>query len=473
MHRTVKLPAGLHLSCLVLLLLVSVYLRLKGLNTQSYWNDELASLVLTDPDNNFFQVVIETLDDKSPLLYQLILWAWFKLFGFTEISGRSLSAFTGILALPAMYCMARECMNKNTALYAVLITGLNYYQIYYSQEVRSYGLFFLLACMSVLYLARLTRERNNRNLVLFTFFTICLVQSHYYGLLVYLGLLCTLVLYKLKNDSAGTLPARYLKINSFATFISLLPVIPFMVINALRDSTWIDKPDPDFLIAYFRDYFGGDTLSFVYAILFFGGLLFLLRQKEQRHRYLVYMVIFVFLFVYILPYLRSLVSTPMIVGRYTIGVLPLIILIIAAGLDAIKQNSVKAFVVILVITLNFYVLFFHRDYYGGVHKQQYRDVVEHVIAGRKDVPVFACKHERVEKYFKILGHPTRVLGDDELYNLIKDGSAPGTFWYIGSTCCGCQESTKIANEYRHNHGIVLDDQLVKYRAFAYLVSDFK
>ena len=137
MHRTVKPLTSLHLSCLGLLLLVSAYLRIKGLTTQSYWNDELASIVLTDPDNSFSQVIIETLKDRSPLLYQLILWDWFKLFGFTEIAGRSLSAFTGILAIPAMYFMARECMNKNTALYAVLITGLNNFHIYYSQEVRS------------------------------------------------------------------------------------------------------------------------------------------------------------------------------------------------------------------------------------------------------------------------------------------------------------------------------------------------
>jgi len=174
--------------------------------------------------------------------------------------------------------------------------------------------------------------------------------------------------------------------------ISLLPVIPFIVVNALKDSVWIKTPDPDFLQEYFTRYFGGDVISVVYVILFFSGLLFLTKQKEWHKQSPVYLAIFILLFVYLLPYFRSLLDTPMIVPRYTIGGLPLIILIIAAGLAAIKHNTVKRLTLIVVIILSAKVLFFDKDYYGGIHKQQYRQAIEYVNASHKDIPVYACHH---------------------------------------------------------------------------------
>ncbi|HKK16544.1 MAG TPA: glycosyltransferase family 39 protein, partial [Gammaproteobacteria bacterium] len=271
MPDTLKLPAKWHLPLLLLIVAVSAYLRFKGLVYQSYWNDELATIVLADPDRNLLDVIYSSLADKSPPLYQSTLWAWFKLFGFTEFTGRSLSAIAGIVAVPAMYCMAREYTDKETALYATIITGLNAYLVFYSQEVRAYSFFFLEAILAMLFLSRLARDSNIINLLFFSFFTICLVTTHYYGLLLYMAMFGFLVFLKSCSNKFYSLPDRCLYINEALTLLFLMPIIPFMIINALDDSVWIKTPRPDFLISYFTDYFGSNLISSLYAILFFIG----------------------------------------------------------------------------------------------------------------------------------------------------------------------------------------------------------
>ena len=470
MRRTLNLPTVLQLSWLILILLVSLYLRIKGLTTQSYWNDELATIVLTDPDNSLYQVIIETLRDKSPPLYQLILWAWFKLFGFTELTGRSLSAFFGILAVPAMYFMAREYTDRDTAIYASLLTGLNYFHILFSQEVRSYGLFFLLTTLSLMFLSRLIRESNNRNLVLYTFLTICLVQVHYYGVLVYLGQLSVLFMYKKINNTPHDIPARYLKINSCSTLGSMIPVIPYMVKNALKETVWIKTPDLDFQVEYFIRYFGGEVIAVVYAFLFIVGLVFLIRQKAWNRRLLVHLLLFFLLFVYLLPYIRSVLSTPMLVSRYTIGALPVLILIIAAGISVIKHNTLRRLTLAVVIILSIKVLFIDKDYYGGIHKQQYREAIEDVKDNYKDIPVYACKEERIDKYSRMLGHPISTINKNNMFFQLENSSAPEQFLYISSECCGCSDSNEQIRDYARKYNYTLVDTIMKKGVTIFLLS---
>lgn len=464
------LPARWHLACLFLVLAVSAYLRFRGLVFQSYWNDELATIVLADPDRSLFDVIYSSLQDKSPPLYQSTLWAWFRLFGFTEYAGRSLSAIAGTLAVPAMYFMAREYTDKETALYATIITGLNTYLVFYSQEVRAYSFFFLEAVLAMLFLSRLARDSNITNLLLFSFFTICLVSTHYYGLLLYMAMLGFLVFFKSFSKQFHNLPDRYLYFNAAITFVFLMPVVPFMLMNALDKTNWIKTPRPDFLISFFTDYFGSTLISSLYAILFFIGLVFLFKQEKLHSRYMAWLAAFILLFIYLLPYIRSLVSTPMLINRYTIGALPFVILIIAAGVTGLKYNKLKSLLLVLLVILNARFLLYDQAYYSSVKKQQFREVIQHIIAAGGTGPMFSCDDERAQAYFKMLGHPALVNDEDRLFIQLAAKTPPDRFWYIGSTCCGCQDSTETINHYRDSGRFNMLDRLDRKKAFVYLMS---
>ena len=133
---------------IIVTLIVALVLRFKGLTFQSHWLDELFSASVSNPSHTFFSMYDTTVSDVHPPLYQTLLWVWYHVFGFTEFAGRALSATIGTLGIYAIYLLGKEFFNKEVGLYAAIIATMNYFLIYYSQEVRSYSLLFLLSTMS-------------------------------------------------------------------------------------------------------------------------------------------------------------------------------------------------------------------------------------------------------------------------------------------------------------------------------------
>jgi len=436
-----------HLVILVFITLIAIWLRFNGLVFQSYWNDELATIVISNPENNLPNVIFSALTDNSPPLYQTLLWYWFQLFGFTEYAGRSFSALVGSLSVVAMYFLAKEFINSRAALIASLLVCINYSAIYYSQEVRNYELLFLTTILSLLFLSRLLRIKNKRELILYTIFSVCLVQTHYFGTLAYLAQLSLMFM------SFRIFPNKYILINASVTFISLLPTLPFMVIKALDKSFWIKAPGPDYLLKYFTSYFGDKELSVIAGLLFFSGFFYLLKNKDARHKNLVFLVLSSLVFIYIVPYIRSLNSTPMLIGKYTVSGLPLIILLSTAGIESIKSKYIKITTVVLLIVFSAYILIFEKDYYNTIIKHQYREAILTVQNMGDGELVYTCKDDRVDAYYKMLGYRSPIRDYDALMLMLNDPSQKDHFWIIDGMCCGCSEWRDINHQLINKRGL--------------------
>src|SRR5689334_20558899 len=80
----------------------SAVLRLYRINFQSLWADELFSIIPTDPNESLLSVVQAAKRDQPPLFYIFIHYV-FKVFGYSEITGRIACAVIGLLSIPAIY----------------------------------------------------------------------------------------------------------------------------------------------------------------------------------------------------------------------------------------------------------------------------------------------------------------------------------------------------------------------------------
>ena len=139
-----ELPFRKEIGVLTLLTLAACGLRLLRLDFQPLWWDEGYSVwFATHP---LGQMLALTAQDIHPPLYYALLRGWTLLLGAGPVALRLLSAVIGTLAIPAVYLAGRRLFgSRRTALLAAALLAINPLHIYYSQEVRMYGLVALLS----------------------------------------------------------------------------------------------------------------------------------------------------------------------------------------------------------------------------------------------------------------------------------------------------------------------------------------
>ncbi len=123
--------------------LLGLALRLVQLDFQPLWWDEGYSVwFATHPPA---QMAALTAEDIHPPLYYALLHGWIGLLGARPVSLRLVSVLCGVLAIPAIYAAGRRFFGSRHGLLAALLLAINPLHIYYSQEVRMYGLVALLS----------------------------------------------------------------------------------------------------------------------------------------------------------------------------------------------------------------------------------------------------------------------------------------------------------------------------------------
>src|SRR5713101_4416723 len=126
----------------------ALLLRWSGLSSQSLWFDEGYTLWISRFSPKDIWHVLP-MDTSSPLYY-ILLHYWTKCFGNSEFSLRSLSALFGTISIPLFYLLARKILaDKWSVVLAMMLYAVSFFQIWYAQEARCYGLLVFLSLGSV------------------------------------------------------------------------------------------------------------------------------------------------------------------------------------------------------------------------------------------------------------------------------------------------------------------------------------
>jgi 4-amino-4-deoxy-L-arabinose transferase-like glycosyltransferase len=130
-----------------ILVLAALGLRLTNLTFQPLWWDEGWSLYFATADvKTLFEL---TAVDIHPPLYYLLLQGWMSVLGRSEEAVRLLSVFLGTATVPLLYAAGRRLVGRQAGLIAAALLAASPLHIYYSQEVRMYGLVTLLSLAAV------------------------------------------------------------------------------------------------------------------------------------------------------------------------------------------------------------------------------------------------------------------------------------------------------------------------------------
>ena len=134
-----------------LLTLLALALRLLRLTEHSLWFDEAMSVHWARQDvGRILQVGLGLVEDKHPPGYYLLLHFWMRAFGDGDVALRALGALLGALAVPPLVRLGEVLWDRRTGLLAGLYAACSPILIWYSQEVRMFGLAATLATGGVL-----------------------------------------------------------------------------------------------------------------------------------------------------------------------------------------------------------------------------------------------------------------------------------------------------------------------------------
>lgn len=187
---------------------------------------------------------------------------------------------------------------------------------------------------------------------------------------------------------------------------------------------WIDEPDSRVFMDILSKFFGKDRLlvsAFVVLTVLAAAVFLSARRRsvskstDDLLRVSVPCLLGVMLFGFLLPYVRSLVSTPMLIDRYEIILLPAVLTLMAVGVTTLRHRVLVAAVAAGLVFVSAFCLFVGKQYYTRVKKAQWREAAQHVIAASEAhhpgqrVLYYSSEHWRFRLYAELLGADLQVL----------------------------------------------------------------
>ena len=164
-----------------LIFVAGAAIRIAALST-SIWFDEAVSV--RDISGSFGQMLHRVIShEASPPLYFICLWLWRHLVGSTVIELRALSALAGTLTIALAFYVARRRVGERAALILALFVAVSPALVYYSSEMRMYGLLVLLTGIGFEAFLRASESPNRRNLSLWAGASILALWTQYYAAL--------------------------------------------------------------------------------------------------------------------------------------------------------------------------------------------------------------------------------------------------------------------------------------------------
>jgi mannosyltransferase len=327
-----------------LLLLLALLVRAVALDRDELWFDEAyAALVALQPPSG---ILSELKVDSSPPLYYLALHAWMTIAGQHPVALRTLSVAAAIPGVVLCGVLGARLGNTLVGWLAMLLLAVSPLHVYYSREVRPYSLLVTLALLAMLALERLVRRGRARDAAAAGLALLATAYTHNYGLLLAVPLAAAAAARLVAPGRAlialGILAAGY------------APWLPVLVAQTVSGATswiarwWQDTPPAAALLRSVAAFtFGGATPPYitlgqeplpaivsVAACLVFGAVVlcaFVPPSVAGVRR-----AAAAALLILGVPFAVSFVSPVYLVARHDVIVLPLFLVICAAGLARMR-----------------------------------------------------------------------------------------------------------------------------------------
>lgn len=408
----------------IMLFIVSLgtWLRLIFINKpDGLWNDEYVSwAIATIP---FGKKFIEGVASQCHMpFYYLYLKFFIHFFGNSDLMLRLTSVLSGVLSIVAMYFVGKEFENEKfgdkLGILCASITALSSFLIYFSQEVRFYGILFLFASLSLLFTLRLGKKQNPLNFVLYIISNFLIIFTHTIGFVFVIFNLIFMSFWLAKINEKHKKPIIIMWGSLFLLSLTLFPLI-FKIFTSHSYAQWwgyFTLSKIGFLITdYFSpvltnlvnapdNFFYNFTLGFIiFAILpsliAIAGMVKALKTKEYKTLGLFYVAL---AFVAVLV-IMSIFGKLVFITKYSVEIYPILIAIMGLGLLKFKKVW-RYFLIFSFCFLNLFYILAIPNSAPKMHRAEGHKIVAELLKNANLDPgdlilLNYYPKDRFEKYF--------------------------------------------------------------------------
>lgn len=402
-RRSVEVPGAserLTLALLAVVLLVGAVLRFYELGGPSLWNDELSSWRRSAYDTVAKVISKGSVEDVHPPGYYLLLHVVQRV-GDSEWLLRLPSALAGVGALVVIFLLGRRLWSEREGLVAAALMAVMWAPIRYSQEARSYSLLILASMLSFWTWMDLLREAERKGrlelygALWYVLASTALIYLHYFGVLVLALQALAAFLYVLAKQRRQGALMPLAGVYGVIGLLYLPWLGPFWD-DLSKGNSWIEAPEEGggFVFwTYLEFVFNHQTVLAVLMTAIVGGAagwqLMAARagkkiQFSVRSRW--GLVTFWLLGPFLVAWLQSVLSTPVLSNRNLLVSAPAAYLIVARAITALPVPArLQAAIAILAVGASL-LGFNAKGYYSKPHRQQFREAVSYVVEHEKKAP---------------------------------------------------------------------------------------
>ncbi|MBR2431195.1 glycosyltransferase family 39 protein [bacterium] len=379
---------------------------------EGLWNDEYVSWMISAIPfgKGFFEGILKQC--HMPLYY-----FYLKPFVYmNDVCLRFTSILPSLLSIPVMYLVGKEFSKKNGYICA-LLTSILPFLVYYAQEVRFYSLLFFESALLLLFLIKIIN--NKKGWIGYSIVSILILLTHVLG---WIYLFCTFsyIVYKKRTLS---------KLMGFLLISSVLILLPFglNIIKMIPSSQWWGSFSYTNILFLFTDYLSPILTNHVNAprIFFYNkellfiifitiptliGLYFIFKGGKYARGLASVIVLTI-----IATALLACTGKIVFVTKYTIEILPILILLFALGV----QNKFDKILLSIFIFLQLFSVF--TPYYSVKHfKPEGHKLVADILKKIKNDKIVFTYYEpnRFYRYYEPKSE-TISIDKSERFNFLK------------------------------------------------------
>lgn len=394
------------------------------------WNDEYVSWYIASiPFGKTFWK--EVFAQCHMPFYYFYLKFFIHFFGNSDLMLRLTSVPAGVLSIISMYFVGKEFKDEKLGFLCASITSISSFLIYFSQEVRFYGLLFLFSSLVLLFTFRLIKNQNLSNIIFFVISNLLVIFTHTIGFVFVVINLIFISLF-LGKDGKYKKPIYAIWILIFLLSLIGLPLLLKILTTSSQSQFWghFTLSRLGFL---FTDYFSPVLTNIVSApdnffydfnfkfivfallptIIAIAGIIKALVKDVKKEtlfsiNYFLAIVCFAYIFVLVIA---AITGKMVFVTKYSIEIYPILILLSCFGLLEFNKNW-RYVLIFLFCFLNLFYIFISPVGAPKIRRNEGHKLVAVLLKNaklQKDdfILLNYYPQKRFEKYFDFSGY--RVL----------------------------------------------------------------